>query len=58
METESKVRYATTTPSRAPDLHSAIKSARLVALGVTRSAREESEFQVEWALRGLVAGPG
>lgn len=50
IEAESKVRYATTTPSSLPDLHSAMKSARFVAVGVTSSAMSPSEFQVECAL--------
>lgn len=50
IEAESKVRYATTTPSSLPDLHSAMKSARFVAAGVTSSAMSPREFQVECAL--------
>jgi hypothetical protein len=50
METESKVRYATVTPSSFPALHSAMKSARFLDVGVIRSAIEEREFQVECAL--------
>jgi hypothetical protein len=50
IETESKVRYATTTPSSFPDLHSSMKSARFVAAGVTSSAIELRESQAFWAL--------
>jgi hypothetical protein len=52
IEAESKVRYATTTPSSFPDLHSAMKSARFVAVGVTSSAISPREAQAEWALCG------
>jgi hypothetical protein len=41
MVTESKVRYAATTPSKAPLLHSSTNSSRLVELGATRSAISE-----------------
>lgn len=37
---ESKVRKATLTPSKAPDLHSAMKAVRLVALGVRTVAMD------------------
>lgn len=48
--TLSKVRYAAMTPSRAPDWHSWMNSARLVAVGRIRSAMSEREDQVVWAL--------
>lgn len=41
-----KVRYAATVPSKAPLLHSAMNSARFVALGATSSAMDERASHV------------
>ena len=46
---EGKVRYAATTPSRAPDRHSSMNSERFLALGSRRSACLLRSFQAEWA---------
>jgi len=48
-----KVRYTATTPSKAPVLHSAMKSARFVLFGVTMSTEEVKEDQTSCALEDL-----
>lgn len=47
---ESNVRYATETPSRAPDLHSAMKSCLLAAFGWRTCAMSEMVDHATWAL--------
>ena len=53
---ELKLRYATTAPSNAPERHSAMKSARLVALGTRTSECSAMEAHVAGALGGERAG--
>ena len=48
--TESKVRYAATTPSSLPSLHSWMNSVRLVAVGSTSSAISLRDCHVLCAL--------
>ena len=46
----SNVRYATSTPSKVPDLHSSMNSCRFVAWGSRTSARAVISDHVSWAL--------
>lgn len=49
----AKVRYTATTPSKAPLLHSAMKSARFVLFGVIISTVELKEDQTSCALTDM-----
>jgi len=50
IDTLLNVRYAATTPSSFPDLHSSMNSCLFLACGSTSSAIEESEFHASFAL--------